>query len=230
MNDTPTDHTGPASNGKRKSLAVRVRDRLFPGYRRRHQARRQKRRQEVFASAGWQREGALAQRQYDSYESYLAHQAEKLERIHDRRQRKEVLALEDFRRRFADCEPLRGAHCVLCLGARLGAEVQALRELGHFAVGIDLNPGRDNDYVCHGDFHDLKYADGSVDAVYTNAMDHVFDLPRVVGGYTACSGRAGCSSSTCCRASRRASSPASTKRPIGAGAAICLRPSATRHR
>jgi SAM-dependent methyltransferase len=70
---------------------------------------------------------------------------------------------------------------VLCLGARLGTEVRALHELGYFAVGIDLNPGPNNPYVLPGDFHRIVFADDSIDAVYTNALDHVFSLDRVVG-------------------------------------------------
>ena len=177
--DHTTGTTTPVG-GKRRSLVMRLRDRLMPGFRARRQARKQKRRREIFSSQLWEHGDSLAQRHYQSYQDYLSHQAEKLDRIHDRRVRKEALAVDDFRRRFEGCEPLAGARTVLCLGARLGAEVRALRDLGHFAVGIDLNPGTDNDYVCHGDFHELKYADGSVDAVYTNALDHVFDLDRVV--------------------------------------------------
>ena len=51
---------------------------------------------------------------------------------------------------------------------------------GAFAVGIDLNPGRDNRWVVIGDFHALQYADASVDVVYTNSFDHVFELERVL--------------------------------------------------
>ena len=66
------------------------------------------------------------------------------------------------------------------LGARLGTEVRALMELGHLAVGVDLNPGAANQYVLHGDFHHLVFPDRSFSAVYTNTLDHVFDLPRLV--------------------------------------------------
>ena len=90
-------------------------------------------------------------------------------------------ALEEFTARFQGSPALAGARTVLCLGARLGTEVRALHGLGHFAVGIDLNPGPGNALVLHGDFHQLVFPDGSVDAVYTNALDHVFDLDRVVG-------------------------------------------------
>ncbi len=69
----------------------------------------------------------------------------------------------------------------MCLGARLGTEVRALHALGHFAVGIDLNPGEGNGYVLPGDFHAIVFPDGSLDAIYSNALDHVFALDRLVG-------------------------------------------------
>ncbi len=69
---------------------------------------------------------------------------------------------------------------VLCLAARQGTEVRAFIDQGAFAVGIDLNPGPDNRYVVVGDFHDLQFADDSVDYVYTNSLDHAFDLDAIL--------------------------------------------------
>jgi SAM-dependent methyltransferase len=69
---------------------------------------------------------------------------------------------------------------VLCLAARLGTEVKAFIDLGAFAVGIDLNPGKANRYVVVGDFHQLQFANHSVDVVFTNSLDHAFDLDRIV--------------------------------------------------
>jgi SAM-dependent methyltransferase len=177
MSATSTDRPTPK---KQKPLLVRLRDTLMPGYRARRDAKKRRQREAKFASERWQRGDAFAHRNYASYDEYLAHQAEKLERIYERRQIKDEAAVAEFRRRFEGCAPLAAARNVLCLGARLGAEVRALRELGYFAVGLDLNPGRDNPYVFYGDFHDLAFRDASVDAVYTNALDHVFDLARVV--------------------------------------------------
>jgi ubiquinone/menaquinone biosynthesis C-methylase UbiE len=56
----------------------------------------------------------------------------------------------------------------------------AFKDLGCFAVGIDLNPGDRNLHVLYGDFHHLQFPDHSVDHVFTNALDHVFDLSRVI--------------------------------------------------
>jgi SAM-dependent methyltransferase len=150
------------------------------------QAREKKRlvkaesRQKVFESDLWDRSDSFAHRQYDSYAAYLAHQSSKLEQVNDRLIENEADDLAEFERRFGLCDELRGLRNVLCLGARLGTEVKALHRRGLFAVGIDLNPGPDNRYVLVGDFHALVFGDGSVDAIYTNALDHVFDLTRLI--------------------------------------------------
>jgi SAM-dependent methyltransferase len=132
----------------------------------------------------WERGAVIARRLYESYDEYLAHQATKnelpkyLAGFNSGTDRNRAA----HERRFAGCEALRGMRAVLCLGARLGCEVAALRNLGHFAVGIDINPVTTaNRYVLPGDFHKLDFADGAVDAVYTNALDHAFDLDRVIG-------------------------------------------------
>jgi SAM-dependent methyltransferase len=149
------------------------------------QAREKKRmlkaelRQKTFESELWDKEDGFAKRQYSSYEEYLAHQSSKLAQISERLNETEGEDLSDFERRFAGCAELAGARSVLCLGARLGTEVRALHNLGYFAIGIDLNPGPENPYVLMGDFHKLVFPTGSVDALYTNALDHVFDLEKL---------------------------------------------------
>lgn len=129
----------------------------------------------------WQRAEDEVKRTYASYDEYLSHQSAKLEGIVERLEETDDEDFVEFKRRFATCAALRDVRSVLCLGARLGAEVRALHMLGHFAVGIDLNPGESNAYVLPGDFHAIVFPDGSLDAVYTNALDHVFSLEKVVG-------------------------------------------------
>jgi SAM-dependent methyltransferase len=144
-------------------------------------ARKSRARRERFDDAERWQHGDLPRRRYGSYDDYLEHQSSKLDKIQDRRAEKdERVAIPEFVRRFRGCSALEGAGAVLCLGARLGAEVRALHELGYFAVGIDLNPGPANPYVLHGDFHRLVFPDGSVDVVYTNALDHVWNLEDVI--------------------------------------------------
>lgn len=126
----------------------------------------------------WNPEGdALQKRSYGSYEAYLEHQKAKLE-THDFGQYDAEFraALRD---RLAALDLEWRGRTVLCLAARIGTEVKAFLDLGAFAIGIDLNPGEENRYVLHGDFHDLQFAPGSVDVVYTNSLDHAFDIDRI---------------------------------------------------
>ncbi|MGH0035618.1 MAG: class I SAM-dependent methyltransferase [Myxococcota bacterium] len=153
---------------------------IGPGAKERRKAEKARKRKEAFESELWQREGGLAKRRYSDYDEYLDHQAHKLGNIEERLRAREAEDLEIFTERFRTCEALAGARNVLCLAARIGTEVRALLDLGYFAVGIDLNPGQDNPYVVAGDFHALVFPDASVDAVYTNSLDHVFDLEKVV--------------------------------------------------
>ena len=131
---------------------------------------------------GWsaveQRPG-YRRRHYPRYVAYLKHQSRKLARLdlseYDRDYR---AVLRERLERLP--QSWRGAR-VLCLAARIGTEVKAFLDLGAFAVGVDINPGPQNRYVVHGDFHHLQYADSSVDLVFSNSVDHVFDLDRWIG-------------------------------------------------
>lgn len=135
-------------------------------------------------STGWGTtdERGLKTRSYDSYDEYVVHQQQKLEEILkiDGGFSNAVVATYrlKFYRRFRHVVGLlpRSAE-ILCLGARLGTEVEVLRDLGFAnANGIDLNPGPDNSLVRVGDFQHLDVPDASVDLVYTNCLDHAFDL------------------------------------------------------
>jgi len=154
---------------------------LGPKARVRKHADKRAAKRDRFASERWAREGAFAQRRYASYDEYLEHQRSKLDAIAWRLRENQAEALAEFEDRFRACPELAAARSVLCLGARLGTEVHALHRLGHFAIGIDLEPGPENPYVLPGDFHRLVFPDDSVDAVYCNAIDHAFDLERMVG-------------------------------------------------
>jgi SAM-dependent methyltransferase len=126
----------------------------------------------------WKPEGeAFQKRSYDSYEAYLEHQKAKLE-THQFGPYDEKFRTA-LRERLTSLDLEWQGRIVLCLGARIGSEVKAFLDLGAFAVGIDLNPGKENRYVVQGDFHDLQYAPSSIDVVYTNCLDHAFDIDRV---------------------------------------------------
>jgi SAM-dependent methyltransferase len=150
------------------------------GYRRKH-AEKARIRDARFRSGLWNEQEDVAIRNYASYDEYVAHQASKLDRIIGRLRQNEPVLLTEFVERFKGCVPLKAARSVLCLGARVGTEVAALHSLGYFAVGIDLNPGPNNRYVLPGDFHNLVFPDDCLDAIYTNSLDHAFDLPQVIG-------------------------------------------------
>ncbi|MFH1225423.1 MAG: class I SAM-dependent methyltransferase [Candidatus Diapherotrites archaeon] len=129
---------------------------------------------------GWQESGeggGLKAKNYMSYGEYLAHQKSKLGLM-----RKETLLKHDEKYRPALMERLMGNGIakrgmnVLCLGARTGAEAKSSLDLGCFAVGIDINPGKENKYVLYGDFHKIQFPAQSADIVFTNSLDHALDF------------------------------------------------------
>jgi SAM-dependent methyltransferase len=131
------------------------------------------------ARGDWrQGDGEVASRVFGSYDQYLKLQKSKLAYLdlnaHERKFRSTLAA------RMREGGLVTPRARILCLGARLGAEVAAFRDLGAFAVGVDLNPGFENPWVLYGDFHRLEFPDGCVDLVYSNSLDHCFDLARVL--------------------------------------------------
>lgn len=71
------------------------------------------------------------------------------------------------------------------LGARLGTEVLALRDLGHEdCIGMDIQTkyAEDDTLVEYGDFMDLKYEDDSIQFTYTNCIDHLYDPKKFIDG------------------------------------------------
>jgi SAM-dependent methyltransferase len=129
----------------------------------------------------WQERGEFLERRYPDYHTYLDHQKTKFGAF-----RAKSIMRHDSRFHAALSERLaatgldfRGTS-VLCLAARQGSEVRAFIDQGAFAIGIDLNPGPNNRYVLVGDFHRLQFGNGSVDWVYTNSLDHAFDIDAVL--------------------------------------------------
>jgi SAM-dependent methyltransferase len=121
-------------------------------------------------------------REYSSYEEYVRHQQSKFGFLdladYDVNYRRQL------RERLRTLALPRPAATVLCLGARQGTEVKAFQDLGCFAVGLDLNPGPENEFVLHGDFHRVRFPDRSVDVIFTNSFDHVFDPAKLIGEIT----------------------------------------------
>ncbi len=115
-------------------------------------------------------------REYKSYQEYLEHQKSKL-----RNHFEEVVNINEKYRsivyhRYKEYD--LKARTVLCLGARLGAEVESFKLLGAVAIGIDIEPGSNNKHVLYGDFHEINFPDKSFDYVFTNCIDHVYDIGK----------------------------------------------------
>jgi len=133
---------------------------------------------------GWKedRSGPLRYRGYEDYDEYVTHQVQKFDEILKMKggfSNREVLLYRlRFYRRFRHLPGYLPASAgILCAGARQGTEVEVLRDIGYRnASGIDLNPGPDNPFVRPGDFMHLDAADGTLDLVYSNSVDHAFDL------------------------------------------------------
>lgn len=138
-------------------------------------------------------ESGFARRVYPDYRTYIVHQRTKFDAA-----RSDFVRRHDERFYTALSERLSGlpyalaGRSVLCIAARQGTEVRAFIDRGAFGIGIDLNPGRDNPYVVAGDFHALQYADGSVQVVYTNSLDHAYELDRVISEIIGSSRRTVC--------------------------------------
>lgn len=137
---------------------------------------------------GWkgEAEGGLRKRDYENYEEYLTHQKLKLEEMLKIKGGFSNFDIFDYRvkfyTRFRHLKKLLPQDAkILCCGARQGTEVEVLRDLGfRHAQGIDLNPGPDNPFVEPGDMMRLDAVDNSLDLIYTNCVDHSFDLDAMI--------------------------------------------------
>ena len=111
---------------------------------------------------------------YDEYQQYLDHQ--KVKTLDPQRRKKWLnqewdLKVGGFKGIFSSLEDiLQPGQSALCIGARTGQEVMALRELDIDAVGIDIVPHED--LVLEGDMHNLQFDDSSFDFVFSNVFDH----------------------------------------------------------
>ena len=119
-------------------------------------------------------------RNYENYEDYINFQKKKTT---DPEKRNKWLneewqsKIDGFKAEFSKFGSILNSDTkALCLGARTGQEVVALKELGvEDSIGIDIVPQEPN--VILGDIHNLEFEDDSFDFVYTNILDHSID-PR----------------------------------------------------
>lgn len=134
-----------------------------------------------------ERDADLSRRKYKSYDAYVRHQQSKLDTLLKTNPEFLQSNSEAMARHIGEIIGKSELHKIIsqyktcvCLGARSGGEVLGFMRLGIFAVGVDLNPGKENPLVMQGDFHNLIFPDALCDLVYTNSLDHCFDLDRVI--------------------------------------------------
>lgn len=123
--------------------------------------------------------GNFKQKEYVSYDHYLRHQKSKMRGEIKWLKKYNAFLRKSLVQRLSKLDFIKRGMSVLCLGARAGAEVQAFIDVGLFAVGIDIEPLVKR-YVLKGDFQDLLFAPHSIDVVYTNSLDHAYNIKGVV--------------------------------------------------
>ncbi|KAK9675482.1 hypothetical protein RND81_11G010000 [Saponaria officinalis] len=114
---------------------------------------------------------------YASYESYIERQLNKtlnpkLREIWTTRDwDRKINVFSTFFSELVDSELLTRQSRALCIGARVGQEVEALRRVGVAdSIGMDLVPCPP--LVVKGDFHHQPFEDESFDFEFSNVFDH----------------------------------------------------------
>ena len=111
-------------------------------------------------------------REYNKYEDYVSHQKEKTLN-HQRREdwlKNREERIQMFYNHFERVKNVFNAGRALCVCARMGEEVEALRKHGMGAIGIDLVPYLP--WVIEGDAHSIPFEDNEFDFVFSNSFDH----------------------------------------------------------
>ena len=111
---------------------------------------------------------------YNNYQEYIDFQ--KIKTTDPKRRNKWLneewdLKINIFKRLFNENKDmLKNIKNGLCLGARTGQEVVALRSLNIDTIGIDIVECLP--FVVEGDIHNLNFRDESYDLVFSNIFDH----------------------------------------------------------
>ncbi|XP_027362866.1 uncharacterized protein LOC113870476 [Abrus precatorius] len=122
---------------------------------------------------------------YSSYEAYIQRQLNKtlnprLRKIWTTRDWNRKIPV--FARFFEDLKEkklLENTSKALCIGARVGQEVEALRRIGVVdSVGMDLVPYPP--LVIKGDFHNQPFENDTFDFEFSNVFDHALYPQRFV--------------------------------------------------
>lgn len=123
---------------------------------------------------------------YASYDAYLQRQLNKtlnpkLREIWTTRDwDRKVKVFSEFFESLKKRELLSNGSKSLCIGARVGQEVAALKRVGvSDSVGIDLVPYPP--LVVKGDFHHQPFGDGTFDFEFSNVFDHALYPWKFVG-------------------------------------------------
>ncbi|KAK9060209.1 hypothetical protein SSX86_020913 [Deinandra increscens subsp. villosa] len=123
---------------------------------------------------------------YTSYDSYIHHQLQKttnpkLRKIWTSRDwDRKIRVFTHFFNRLKREKLLSNSSKALCVGARVGQEVEALKRVGvNDSVGLDLVPYPPN--VIKGDFHFQPFDDRTFDFEFSNVFDHALYPDKFVG-------------------------------------------------
>lgn len=123
---------------------------------------------------------AIYYRTYRKYDQYVKQQGTKATLFADHVNSENGKRVLRFKRRFKHWRPFLRSGYLLCLGARTNCEVRGAKMAGFDrAVGMDLHPMAPG-MVC-GDWHNLPFATGRAASVFTNCLDHCYNLGEMMG-------------------------------------------------
>ncbi|MBS3742517.1 MAG: methyltransferase domain-containing protein [Candidatus Cloacimonetes bacterium] len=120
----------------------------------------------------------LLHRKNKPYKQYKYIQGYKFRNRIDAIKAKNKKRIEEFIAFFKEAKPYLQEGNILCLGARTGCEVEAARQVGfNNSIGVDLYPAGKN--VIYGDWHNLPFKNNSFSNVFTNSLDHCYDIDKL---------------------------------------------------
>ncbi|KAF5757670.1 putative methyltransferase type 11, S-adenosyl-L-methionine-dependent methyltransferase [Helianthus annuus] len=123
---------------------------------------------------------------YTSYDNYIHHQLHKttnpkLRQIWTTRDwDRKIRVFSQFFSDLKDKKLISNSSKSLCVGARVGQEVEALKRVGVWdSIGLDLVPYPP--LVIRGDFHYQPFDDETFDFEFSNVFDHALYPEKFVG-------------------------------------------------
>jgi len=116
---------------------------------------------------------------YNNRNEYFDHQLKKTlkQDVIDNHKEKWDIRVDRFINQFKDLD-LPNDSKILCVASRYGEEVKAFRMLGHNCLGIDLIDWEP--YTIKMDMHNMIFGDCKFDIVYTNAIDHSWNIKNAI--------------------------------------------------